>query len=108
MSIGKRRAGVGLGVVVLVAAMAVASLASGAGARNVSTSALPRTSTLYTSGTAWGPYTSFNPLRPGYSTGTVGLLYETLFRYDPLTDKFIPWLATGGQWAGKTYVLTLR
>jgi len=109
MSIRKKRASVGLGVMVLVAAMAVASLAaSGAGARNVSTSALPRTSTLYTSGTAWGPYTSFNPLVPGYSTGTVGLLYETLFRYDPLADKFIPWLATGGQWAGKTYVLTLR
>jgi peptide/nickel transport system substrate-binding protein len=108
MSIRTKRAAVGLGVMVLVAAMAVASLASGAGARNVSTSALPRTSTLYTSGTKWSPFTSFNPLRPDYNTGTVGLLYETLFRYDPLTDKFIPWLATGGQWAGKTYVVTLR
>ena len=38
----------------------------------------------------------------------VGLLYETLFRYDPLKDKFIPWLATSGAWSGNTYVVTLR
>src|SRR5262245_50654186 len=108
MSIGRKRIATGLGVMVLVGAMAVASLASGAGARSVSTNALPRANTVYTSGTKWSPFASFNPLRPDYNTGTVGLLYETLFRYDPLTDKFIPWLATGGQWAGKTYVITLR
>ena len=38
----------------------------------------------------------------------LGLLYETLFRYDPLADKYIPWLATGGKWVGRTYVMTLR
>ena len=36
----------------------------------------------------------------GNSTGTVGLLYETLFRYDPLKDRYIPWLATNGKWVG--------
>ena len=71
-------------------------------------SALPRGATLYTSGTAWGPFDSFNPLRPNYATGTLGLLYETLFRYDPLKDKFIPWLATNGRWVGKSFVVTLR
>ena len=55
-----------------------------------------------------GPVRSFNPLRTERSTGTVGLLYETLFRYDPLADKYIPWLATGGKWVGRTYVVTLR
>ena len=69
---------------------------------------MPRNGTLYTSGTAWGPFTNFNPLRSGYATGVLGLLYETLFRYDPLKDKFIPWLATSGRWAGKTYVLNVR
>ena len=58
--------------------------------------------TLYTSGKQWGPYTNFNPLRPDYNTGVVGLLYETLFRYDPLKDKFMPWLATSGRWSART------
>ena len=42
----------------------------------------------------------------GNATGTLGLLYETLFRYDPLSDKYIPWLATDGKWVGRTYVVT--
>jgi peptide/nickel transport system substrate-binding protein len=108
MSIGKKRTAIGLGVVTLVVTMAVASFAGGAGAQSDRTGALPRGSTLYTSGTAWGPFASFNPLRAERSTGTVGLLYETLFRYDPLKDRFIPWLATSGRWVGKSYVATLR
>jgi peptide/nickel transport system substrate-binding protein len=108
MSTRKRRTVVALGVLALVAAAAVASFAGGAGAQNSATAALPRGTTLYTSGTAWGPFASFNPLRSERSTGTVGLLYETLFRYDPLKDRFIPWLATSGKWVGKSYVATLR
>jgi peptide/nickel transport system substrate-binding protein len=108
MSTGKRRMAVSLGVVALVAAMAVASFTAGAGAQSSATSALPRGSTLYTSGTAWGPFASFNPLRNEKATGVLGLLYETLFRYDPLKDQFIPWLATSGKWAGSSYVVTLR
>ena len=108
MSIGKKRTAVALGVITLIAAASVASFAAGAGAQSTATTALPRGSTLYTSGTAWGPFSSFNPLRPGYATGTLGLLYETLLRYDPLQDRFIPWLATSGKWVGKSYVVTLR
>ena len=52
---------------------------------------LPRNATLFTSGTAWGPFTQFNPLRSsGNATGTLGLLYETLFRYDPLEGQVHP------------------
>lgn len=91
----------------LVALVAVGAVLA-AGTANAKPSALPREATLYTSGSAWGPFTSFNPLRNGYSTGTLGLLYETLFRYDPLKDEYIPWLATEGKWVGTTYVLTLR
>jgi peptide/nickel transport system substrate-binding protein len=79
-----------------------------AGTANAKQSALPRNATLYTSGTQWGPFNNFNPLRTSTSTGTIGLLYETLFRYDPLKDTYIPWLATSGKWVGKTYVLNLR
>ena len=100
------------GAVALVVALATAASllgAGGAGAGSQSPFALPRGDTLYTSGKQWGPYTGFNPLRTGdYSTGTLGLLYETLFRYDPLKDQFIPWLATNGKWVGRNYVLTVR
>ena len=44
-----------------------------------------------------------------YSTGTVGLAYETAFRFNPLTGNFIPWLATNGTWRTKNqYVMTIR
>lgn len=54
----------------------------------------PRNETLYTSGTQWGPPSSWNPWNGGgYAMGTIGLVYETLYIYDPLADKFTPWLA---------------
>lgn len=100
---------IGMALAVLVVAVTVSFMTTGAAnANQQSAFALPRAQTLYTSGTAWGPFDSFNPLRAGYSTGVLGLLYETLFRYDPLKDKFIPWLATDGGWKGRTYVLTVR
>ncbi len=72
--------------------------------------AMPRDTTLYTSGTATSPPDNFNPLDPGRSyTGTQGLLYEPLFLFDPVHDKFIPWLATGGSWvSATTYRLEVR
>ena len=88
--------------------MVAALTAGGAGAGPQGAAAVPRGDTLYTSGKQWGPYTNFNPLRPDYNTGIVGLVYETLFRYDPLKDRFIPWLASSGKWVGRNYVVTLR
>ena len=89
--------------------LVLATTAGGVGARPDATSALPRSQTLYVSGKQWGPYTDFNPFRSGdYATGVVGLVYETMFRYDPLKDRYIPWLATNGRWQGTTYVATLR
>jgi peptide/nickel transport system substrate-binding protein len=71
---------------------------------------LPRDQTLYASGTATSPPTNFNPLNPALAyTGTQGLLYEPLFLYDPVHGKFIPWLATNGNWANSTtYKLQVR
>lgn len=70
----------------------------------------PRAETLFTSGTQWGPPANWNPIMNWtYATGTVGLVYETLFLYDPLTDKFEPWLAEKGDWTDDTtYEVTLR
>jgi len=69
-----------------------------------------REETLYTGGKQWGPVSTWNPFNNlSYAMGTIGLVYETLFRYDPLTDKFIPWLTESGQWVdAKTYELKLR
>jgi peptide/nickel transport system substrate-binding protein len=74
------------------------------------TVSLPRNETLYTTGTATSPPSNFNPLDlSGAYTGTQGLLYEPLFLYDPVHGRFIPWLATSGNWEGPTtYKLQVR
>jgi len=69
----------------------------------------PRNETLYTSGTQWGPPNSWNPIIPGHAMGTVGLVYEPLFLFDPQAIKLTPWLAEKGEWTGaKEYTVTLR
>jgi peptide/nickel transport system substrate-binding protein len=97
---------------VLVASLSlVASIAPAAYAASPTIpTSYPRSETLYTSGTMWGPPGDFNPIKNwDYTTGTLGLLYEPLFMYNPLTDKFIPWLAQSGSWTGaKEYTLKLR
>ncbi len=71
-----------------------------------------RSETLYVSGAAWGPPSTWNPFQPGSlanTTGTIGNVYEFLFHFDPLTGEFIPWLAESGEWTdATTYDLTLR
>jgi peptide/nickel transport system substrate-binding protein len=76
------------------------------------TATYERSETLYVSGAAWGPPSTWNPFQPGTlanTTGTIGFLYEFLFHFNPLTGEFIPWLAESGDWADDTtYVVTLR
>ena len=101
----------GLGLILLAAIVVATSLGvAGAGAKQTSLLALPRAQTLYMSGNQWSPNNDLNPAKNwDYVTGLVGFAYETPFRYDPLADKFIPWLATGGQWTSKTtFVMTIR
>jgi len=96
--------------------LAVAALAAGAllttgvAGASKTISSYPRAQTLYTSGTQYGPPSSWNPLQPCcYATGTLGLVYETLFLYDPLKDQFKPWLASSGSWTNAdTYTIKLR
>jgi len=72
----------------------------------------PRNETLYVSGAAWGPASTWNPFQPGNlanTTGTIGYIYEFLFDYDPLSGEMIPWLAESGTWTDPTtYDVTLR
>ncbi len=69
-----------------------------------------RNETLYTSGTQWGPPSSWNPFNTGGSAmGVGGLVYETLFIYDPLANQYKPWLAESGSWSSDTvYELKVR
>ena len=111
MSTPRRGKAIGAGVLALAAAVIVASLGvAGAGASEQSAFALPRAQTFYMSGSQWAPYGDVNPAKTwDYSTGTVGLAYETAFRFNPLTGRFIPWLATGGTWrSSNVYVMNIR
>lgn len=72
----------------------------------------PRNETLYVSGAAWGPASTWNPFQPGSlanTTGTIGFVYEFLFAFDPQTGVLTPWLAESGTWTNDTtYEVTLR
>jgi peptide/nickel transport system substrate-binding protein len=104
------RLSVAVGAAALVAPM-ISFVASGSASATAihAPASFPRSETLYTSGTAYSPPTNFNPLDSGSRyTGTVGLLYEPLFLYNPINNKYIPWLATSGTWSGSTYTIQVR
>ena len=103
--------GVWAGAVLLATAVtAVALGVSGAGAGQQSAFALPRAQTLYMSGNQWSPNNDLNPAKNwDYITGLVGFAYETPFRYNAMTDQYIPWLASGGKWtSAQQYVMAIR
>ena len=85
-----------------------------AAASGGSITSLPRTETLYTSGTSYGPPVNWNPLDVGnFATGTQGLIYEPLNLYDPIKGggSYDPWLATNTPstgWQGNKYVIDVR
>ncbi|KAA3643522.1 MAG: ABC transporter substrate-binding protein [Chloroflexi bacterium] len=72
----------------------------------------PRNETLYVSGAAWGPASTWNPFQPGSlanTTGTIGYVYEFLYAFDPQTGELTPWLAEDGAWTDDfTFEVTLR
>jgi len=69
-----------------------------------------RATTLFTTGTSWGPPSDWNPVTNwSMAMGTIGLLYEPLYLYDALADQMVPWLAESGQWTDETtYELKVR
>ncbi len=109
MATQRKRTAVVFGGIVAVAAAAAIG-ASTAVASHSSAFALPRSETLYMSGTQWSPNNDLNPAKSwDYVTGLVGFVYETPFRYDALKGRFIPWLASSGKWTSShTYVMTVR
>lgn len=103
--VSRKRMAISLGI---VAAAAISLLVtSWAGART--RQEYPREQTLVTSGTQWGNIAGTNPYVGNYATGMVGLVNETLLRFDPLKGKYINWLAKSAKFTGaKTYVVVLR
>ena len=88
-----------------------ASAAPSTAPSQAATESYPRNETLYTTGTMWGPPSdaSYNPLDPNPEMGTFGLVYESLFLYDPIADKFTPWLAESATWTDPTtYTIKTR
>ncbi|MFI6574324.1 ABC transporter substrate-binding protein [Nocardiopsis sp. NPDC050513] len=92
-----------------LAALVLAATACADGGEGGS-GAYPRNETLYTSGTAWGPPVSWNPFMRGqYAVGTIGLVYEPLFLFDPSENEYVPWLAESDEWTAEdVHVITLR
>ena len=92
-----------------VAAVALAATVSGGAGASYKSKSYPRGSTLITSGTQWGNIAGMNPYVGNYAAGMVGLVNETLLRYDPLKDQYIGWLATSAKWTGpKQYTVVVR
>ena len=114
MVTSKKKMAVRLGTVFTAAALALPLLSfvgttTASAAKVANAVSFPRNQTLYTSGTEYGPPTNFNPLNTGnFYTGTMGLLYEPLFLYNPITNGYMPWLATSGTWSGSTYTIAVR
>ena len=96
----------------VVAALAVALTAvGGAGGSGVSpkAKAYPRAQTLITSGSQWGNIAGMNPYVGNNAAGMIGLVNETLLRYDPLKGTYINWLARSAKWTGaKQYTIVVR
>ncbi|MFW5981717.1 MAG: ABC transporter substrate-binding protein [Halanaerobiaceae bacterium] len=70
---------------------------------------MDRSETLVVSGAMWGPPSNWNPLNANPAAGTGGLVYETMFRYNPLENEYVPNLAESGEWTSDdVYTLKLR
>lgn len=68
-----------------------------------------RSETIVVTGAMWGPPSSWNVLIPNPTPGAGGLVYETLFSYNPLTNEYGPWLAESGEWVSDNeYVVKFR
>jgi peptide/nickel transport system substrate-binding protein len=96
----------------LAAAMAVlmvATVGSGGAGASFKAKQYPRAETLISSGSQWGNIAGMNPYVGNNAAGMIGLVNETLLRFDPLTGKYINWLARSAKWTGpKQYTVVLR
>lgn len=58
-----------------------------------------REETVIYTGVTWAPPTNWNPLYHDPQAGTIGLMYEPMFHFDPHAGEWTPWLAEEeGEW----------
>ena len=87
----------------------VAALGVGGAGASYKAKSYPRNETLITSGSQWGNIAGMNPFIGNNATGMIGLVNETLLRFDPLAGKYINWLAQSAKWTGgKQYTIVVR
>jgi len=69
-----------------------------------------REETVIYTGVSWAPPNNWNPLYHNPQAGTVGLMYEPLFHFNPHTGEWTPWLAEKeGEWIeDDVFSVTLR
>jgi peptide/nickel transport system substrate-binding protein len=97
-----------IAVVALAALVLLTAVGAGASQKSA-TAGYPRSQTLITSGTQWGNIAGTNPYVGNYATGMVGLVNETLLRFDPLKDQYINWLAKSANWtSAKNFTIAVR
>lgn len=107
----KRTALVAIATTLVVACAGAVILSVGAHGASATRSAqsYPRSQTLITSGSQWGNIAGMNPWVGNYAAGMVGLVNETLLRYDPLKGTYVNWLAKSAKWTGpKQYTIVVR
>ncbi len=97
-------------MIVAAAALVLASVLGSSGAdASYKAKSYPRGQTLITSGSQWGNIAGMNPYVGNNAAGMIGLVNETLLRYDPLAGKYIDWLARSAKWTGaKQYTIVVR
>ena len=109
MAIRRKRAVVGSGLIAALAVTIAASLLAGGAGATWQAKSYARAATLVTSGSQWGNIAGMNPYVGNYATGMVGLVNETLLRYDPLKDQYINWLASSAKFTGANqYTVVVR
>ena len=101
-----RRTTVGLALIGLAA---IVFTAAAAGGGKSPAAGYPRADTLITSGTQWGNIAGTNPYVGNYAAGMVGLVNETLLRFDPIKGKYINWLAKSASFTGpRAFTIVVR
>jgi peptide/nickel transport system substrate-binding protein len=95
--------------IAMLALVVTVSLNAGGASASSQAKSYPRAQTLITSGSQWGNIAGMNPYVGNYAAGMVGLVNETLLRYDPLKGQYISWLAESAKFTGpKQYTVVVR
>ncbi len=83
----RRHAAVGWLLAAVGAVAVIGAFGTGGAGATWQAKSYPRAQTLITSGTQWGNIAGMNPYVGNYAAGMIGLVNETLLRFDPLQGQ---------------------